>query len=106
RLNILDKFLLEQIKVNSVETSKCIVLYAIMKTDRLFYEFLHEVIYEKILISDVKLTDIELNEYFETKKLQSDTVANWSDYTIYKLRQVYKRVLTEAGLLVRDDKQL
>lgn len=102
RLSILDEFLLKQIQHNSVETSKAIVLYSIMKTDRLFYEFIHEVIYEKILIRNLLLKDSDLENYFETKKTQSEIVASWKEYTIYKLKQVYKRVLFEAGLLQRE----
>lgn len=102
RLHILDEFLLKQILHNSVETSKAIVLYSIMKTDRLFYEFIHEVIYEKILIRNQLLKDFDLETYFETKRTQSEIVASWKAYTIYKLKQVYKRVLFEAGILEQE----
>ena len=40
RLDILSPYLLEEIEKNTVETSKAIVLYSIIKTDRLFYEFI------------------------------------------------------------------
>lgn len=103
RLHILDEFLLKQIKQNSVETSKAIVLYSIMKTDRLFYEFIHEVVYEKILIGNFIIKDSDLENYFETKKTQSKIVSSWKEYTIYKLKQVYKRVLFEAGILRHEN---
>lgn len=105
RLRILDEFLLTQIEKNTVDTSKSIVLYSIIKTDRLFHEFMHEVIYEKTIISNHLLNEADFDYYFETKKVQSKTVASWTDYTIYKLKQVYKRILTEAGFIMRDGKR-
>lgn len=104
RLHILDEFLLNHILNNTVETSKSIVLYSIIKTDRLFYEFIHEVLYEKMLIRNFLLKDTDLDNYFETKKVQSEIVASWQPYTFYKLKQVYKRILFEAGLLHHDNK--
>lgn len=103
RIHSLDEFLINKMITGSIETSKVIVLYAIIKTDRLFYEFIHEVITEKIIVNDLRLNEIDLDNYFETKKIQSKTVASWQDYTIYKLKQVYKRILFEAGFLKRNN---
>lgn len=99
RLKILDEYLMQKLVNGSVETSKLIVIYAIMKSDRLFFEFLNEVYREKILIKDFSLTDKDLNIYFERKKEQSQKVAAWNDYTFYKLKQVFIRILFEAGLI-------
>jgi len=104
RLHKLDEFLLKHIQSNSIETSKAIVLYSIIKSDRLFYEFIHEVIYEQISIGNMTLKDSDFDNYFEMKRVQSETVASWQDYTIYKLKQVYKRVLFETGLIQRQNK--
>jgi len=106
RLHQLDTFLQKNLTNNTVETSKAIVLYSIIKTDRLFYEFMFEVIYEKLLIQDLMLKDSEIDTYFNNKKGQSEVVGGWKDYTIYKLKQVYKRILREAGLLHNDNNNL
>ncbi|WP_291644466.1 BrxA family protein [Clostridium sp.] len=37
RLNELDEFVIDRISEGNVEISKILVLYAIIKTDRLFY---------------------------------------------------------------------
>jgi hypothetical protein len=76
-----------------------LMLYSIMKTDRLFFEFFNEVYKEKILIKDFSLTDKDFNIFFEHKKEQSDKVASWEEYTFYKLKQVYLRILLEAGFI-------
>lgn len=99
RLKDLDDFLLKKIAHGNTETSKLLVLYSIMKTDRLFFEFMYEVFREKYILKDKFLTDKDLNVFFDTKKQQSEKVASWDDYTFYKLKQVYIRILHEANLL-------
>lgn len=99
RINDLDELLLRSIVKGDTDTSKLIVLYTILKTDLLFYEFMNEVFKEKIQLLDRQLTNRDFINFFETKRQQSKTVAAWKDYTFYKLQQVYIRILFEAGLL-------
>lgn len=99
RLKMLDEYLIRGIGHGDIESSKAIVLYAIMKTDRLFFEFMNEVFKEKFVFGDTFLTDADFNIFFENKKQQSEKVASWNDYTFYKLKQVYIRILFEAGYL-------
>lgn len=99
RIKELDEYLLERMITSDTETSKIIVLYAILKTDRLFYEFMHDVFSDKLLFPESALTDHSMHSFFENKRQQSKTVAAWSEYTFYKLRQVYIRILFESGLL-------
>lgn len=99
RLKHLDDYLLEKIAYSDSETSKKLVLYSIMKTDRLFFEFMYEVIREKFILKEHFLTDKDFTIFFDSKKQQSDKVASWEDYTFYKLKQVYIRILYEAGLI-------
>lgn len=101
RLNILDEYLIEKVATGNLETSKIIVLYAIAKTDRLFSEFINEVYREKLIMNDFILSHRDLNIYFQRKREQSERVASWSDHTIYKLKQTYRRMLFEAGLIKR-----
>ena len=53
RLKVLDEYLIDKIENSNIETSKIIVLYAIIKTDRLFFEFMNEVYKEKLLLRDL-----------------------------------------------------
>jgi hypothetical protein len=99
RLKALDDFLIEKIVNGEIGTSKQVVIYAIMKTDRLFFEFMYEVFREKILLKDFTLQDKDFNIFFYRKKEQSERVASWTDYTFYKLKQVYIRILFEAGFI-------
>lgn len=99
RLEQLDDELLHHLVNSDTETSKLLVLYSILKTDRLFFEFMNEVYKEKIHLLDMSLTNRDFFNFFEAKRQQSEKVASWKDYTFYKLQQVYIRILYEAGLL-------
>lgn len=99
RLKVLDTFLVSEFKASSLAEQKFIVLYTILKTDRLFFEFMIEVYREKYLVRDLELKDYDFENFFSEKAIQSERVAGWQDYTYYKLKQVYLRILFEAGLI-------
>jgi hypothetical protein len=99
RLDILDDFLMRQIHSADVETSKLIVFYSILKTDRLFFEFMDEVMKEKYLLHEKTLTDKDFNIFFFRKSEESEVVRKWTEYTFYKLQQVMIRVLFEVGII-------
>lgn len=99
RLKDLDEFIINRISRGNVETSKILVLYAIIKTDRLFFEFMNEVYKEKLLLRDLFLKDKDFNTFFQSKREQSGKVASWTEYTFKKLKQVYVRILFECGLI-------
>ena len=79
-----------------------IVIYAILKNDRLFFEFMNEIYKEKILLKDLYLRDKDFNTFFQNKREQSDKVNSWSEYTFKKLKQVYIRILFESGLIANQ----
>jgi hypothetical protein len=106
RIKVLDDYLIDKIANGNLQTSKQLALYSILKTDRLFFEFMKEVYREKILLKDYILTDKDFNVFFRRKSEQSDKIANWVDYTYYKLGQVYKRILTEAGFIKTANKEI
>ncbi|AQQ52240.1 DUF1819 family protein [Planococcus lenghuensis] len=99
RVNALDEELLKLLANESLETAKVINLYAIMKTDRLFHEFMIEVIEEKFQNNDYTIEKKDVNTYFTTKAEQHESIANWKEATIQKLKLVYMNILLGAGLL-------
>lgn len=102
RLKELDEYLIQKIESSNIETSKMIVIYAILKNDRLFFEFMNEIYKEKILLKDLYLRDKDFNTFFQNKREQSDKVNSWSEYTFKKLKQVYIRILFESGLIANQ----
>lgn len=99
RLKELDTDLIDRIENSNVETSKIIVLYAIIKNDRLFFEFMNEVYKEKLLLRDLFIRDKDFNTFFQSKRQQSEKVDSWTEYTFKKLKQVYIRILFECGII-------
>ncbi|MFW6015166.1 MAG: DUF1819 family protein [bacterium] len=99
RLNGLDDYLLNLLINGSMDISKYIATYSILKTDRLFYEFMDEVYKDKYQVRNPYLTDKDFNIFFQHKAEQSDRVAGWTDYTYYNLKRVFIRILVQAGLI-------
>jgi len=99
RLKGVDEYILNKIENSNIETSKILVLYIVIKTDRLFFEFINEVYKEKVLLKDEFIRDKDFSNFFEIKREQSEKVASWSEYTFKKLKQVYIRILFESGLI-------
>lgn len=99
RASVIDESLAVFMLEGSVETNKLINLYAIMKTDLLFYEFMDEVIKTKLLCNDYLLEKKDINLFFTEKAEQSVKVASWSEINTEKLKRAYLQVLFESGML-------
>jgi hypothetical protein len=99
RVSVLDDTLIQWVLDDSLESGKMINLYAIMKTDRLFFEFMNEVIREKLENANYLIEKKDLNLYITSKAEQDAGVAGWTEQTVNKLKQVYVKVLYESGLL-------
>lgn len=99
RVDLLDDLLVQLLIEEPYEVGKVINLYAIMKFDRLFFEFMNEVVAEKLSNNDYSLDKVDMNVFFVAKMEQSEFMAGWSDTTVAKLKQVFKKILLNAGLL-------
>ncbi|WP_281862699.1 DUF1819 family protein [Planomicrobium okeanokoites] len=99
RAEVIDQTIGEKLLEGSLETSKAINLYSIMKTDLLFYEFMSEVICDKLHNDILLLEKKDINLFFTVKIEQSELVAQWSEVTIKKLKRAYLQVLFESGIL-------
>ncbi|WP_414839806.1 DUF1819 family protein [Carnobacterium sp. TMP28] len=100
RIDNLDEYLIERFINADSLTSRALLLYAILKKDILFFEWMKEVIFDKFLIMERTLSKQETDYFFELKSEQSSTVANWTPSTKRKLRDNYHQVLKDAGMLV------
>src|SRR5690625_363387 len=83
----------------TINTKIILNLYAIMKTDLLFYEFMNEVIRKKFDNDNLYLELKDVNVFFTEKSEQSEIVLNWSEATKEKLSERYRHVLVESGIL-------
>ena len=99
RLESLPETLVQQLVSGHIGTAKLLVLISIMKTDRLFFEFVYEVHRQAIILGENIITDRAVNAFFDSKIAQSEVVAKWTESAIKKLKQTYIKILDEAGML-------
>lgn len=83
---------------SDVSTQKIFNLAAIMANDTLFFDFVYEVIREKMIIGSNEYKPGDLNIFFKDKQLQSEKVSGWTDATFARLGKNYKTFLFEAGM--------
>ena len=83
----------------SSEVAKQINLYAMMKYNRIVWDFMTTVIGEKFRTQEFDFSRKDLNIFFFQLQEQNDNVASWSDSTITKIKTVLTRCLVECGYL-------
>lgn len=100
RLDALDSDMLRQeLSTAPVEIAKQINLYAIMRYNRLVWDFMVGVVGEKYRSQDFSFTRKDLNAFFSRLQEQNDDVAGWSELTIGKIKQVLTKILVEVQIL-------
>ena len=100
RLDALDnQCLIQEISSAPTEIAKQINLYAIMRYNRLVWDFMIQVIGEKFRTQDFSFERKDLNTFFSRLQAQNDSVAGWSDSTISKIKSVLVRCLVETEYL-------
>ena len=105
RAKRLDKTLIDLFCTSDLATQKVINLIAILKTDRLFFEFMFEVYREKNILGIPVIEDADVNIFFKNKEIQSEDIATWTDGTKRRLRSIYFNYLTDANLLTVVEKK-
>lgn len=107
RLCSLDGFLLSQFYNADVDTSKFILVYAIAKTDTLFFDFLFEKYREALLNPEHQyLAMSDFDEFFESKQQSDLIVAKWKPHTLETLMQGYRNILVDSGLGHRERRNI
>jgi len=84
---------------SSADIAKQINLYAMMKYNRVVWDFMTTVIGEKFRTQEFDFSKKDLNVFFFQLQEQNDTVASWSDATIGKIKQVLTKSLVECEYL-------
>ena len=101
RARALDDPLRKYVLEESNQMAKQINFYAIMKTDLLFYEFMDEVIKNKLQNNDLIYERKDINVFFNEKSDENEKLANWSESTLKRLKSSYNRLLLEMGYLIK-----
>lgn len=107
RLSSLDEFLLKEFYNGDVATSKFILVYAIAKTDTLFFDFLFERYRDALMNQERNYLSIDdFDDFFESKKQSDLIVAKWGKFTLQCLTKGYRNILVDSGLGKRERKTI
>ena len=99
RIKTLDESFYPIFLSSDLATQKLFVLTAAILHYKLFFDFVYEVVLEKMILGSDELTDADLWIFFKNKQEQSEKVASFQDYTLRRLGSCYKTQLYESGLL-------
>ena len=102
RLAVLDEELLREFIYSDIDTSKFILLYAIMKTDKLVRDFIIEVYKDKLLMRKEYIEKIDIDNWYDDKCTISQTLRERSESTTNKLKQVIMKIMQDSGLVKKE----
>ncbi len=99
RVKALDESFIPVFLDSDLATQKQFALAANLAYDTLFFDFVYEVVREKMIIGADELEEADIRIFFKNKQEQDDRVAGYTEETIRRLIRSYKTQLFEAGLL-------
>ena len=99
RIKSLDRSFIPLFTRSDLATQKLFALVAAMAYDTLFFDFVYEVIREKMILGSNELVDSDVRVFFKDKQQQNEKVAGWTDATLVRLGRCYKTMLYEAGII-------
>ena len=105
RVKAMDETLVDLFCNSDLATQKLINLVTILRTDRLFFEFVYEIYREKVILGVDTMEEADVNVFFTRKETQSELIAGWKDSTKRHLRSCYLNFMTDANLLTVMNKK-
>ena len=90
RIKMLDSSFYPVFLSSDIATQKMFALVAALAHDTLFFDFVYEVVREKMILGVDELTDADIRVFFKDKQAQSEKVAAFQDYTLHRLGAAYK----------------
>lgn len=102
RLEVLNDDMLNDFVNSDIENSKYILLYSIMKTDKLVRDFVMEVYKDKLFMRKEYIEKFEIDEWYEEKCILSKTLRERTESTSAKLKQVIMKILVDSGLVIKE----
>ena len=91
--------LVQELATANADLGKQINLYAMMRYNRIVWDFMVTVIGEKYRTQDFSFSAKDVNVFLDGLREQVDGMKDWSDKTIQKIRQVLIKCLVECGYL-------
>lgn len=106
RANYLDDYLRNVVLTEPNEIGRLVNFYSILKYDLLFFEFIRDVIGEKVYKHQLEINKSDIAVYFEEKAEQSEIVAGFKQSTINRLKLAYCEILQGGGYISEIDKTM
>jgi len=106
RLYTIGQPLIAEIANGSDADAKLIAFLALMKADRLLFEYMYEIYADKFQAGNNEITDKDFFDFIERKAQNSETVAKWSTPNLANIRSKIKSALCDAGLAKRNGDNL
>lgn len=91
-----------------VENQKLVVLFAIMRTDLLFFEFVYHACREDKIIFNKEYSKLVAINFFKIKQSQDEEAARFTDATVNRMCGAYGTYLRQAGYTIEasDSKKM
>ena len=99
---LIEMDMLKEFVYEDISTSKCILLYAVMKTDNLVKDFVFEVYKKKVLEDLEYIEKKDIDDWYQEKIMMSDTLKDVTIATENKLKQVIMKILQDANLVSKE----
>lgn len=98
RLSSIEQPLVEIIAHGHDIEAKLTAFLALMKSDRLLFEYMREVYADKFSVGQEEIHDKDFLEFIDRKAQNDDTVAKWTSNSLTAIRIKIKSVICDAGL--------
>ena len=99
RINAVDSAYLSFFVGRNTESQQLLCIVMVMLTDHSFLEFMDTVYREKLIQYDDILRDSDIMGFFHRLQEKDENAAKWTDASLRKVRDNYKSMLKEAGML-------
>lgn len=102
RLSLVDEEFLQLFIAQSIEMQKVLCVISVMLEDHTFFEFMDHVYKEKLIAGDMMLKNAEFFGYLHGLQARDERAATWSDAAVKKLRDNFKAILKDGGLISKE----
>lgn len=99
RLDKVDQAFFAFFLSESIEMQKVLCVVTVMLEDRSFYTFMDEVYKEKLIAGESVLYKDDLIAFLHKLQARDEKAASWTDDGIKHMRDNYKSILREGGLI-------
>ena len=102
RASVLDKVLIEELVEADSKTTEFINFYSIIKNEKLFYDFLNELIFSNFMKLKKYITKEEINTFMNEKARQIEAVNNWTESSRKRMKSKIVEFCIKGGYIQKE----